>query len=123
MKVGDIVFEISRYSGEPVMFTGPVLVTQVHSEDHINICYLNNPHTDEPQGLGYVPGFRFEQMEEVPEIWEEMLPMWVKRAIASCDPNLTMTAEARDKALLELERLLLKTVLKKIRLIASTPFA
>ena len=105
MKAGDIVFEKSRYSEEAVMFTGPVLITQIHSEDHVNICYLNNPHTNKPQGLGYTPGFRFEKMEEVPAAWEEILPIWVTRALVSFDPNLTMTAEARDNAQYELERL------------------
>jgi len=105
MKAGDIVFEMSRYSGQPVMFTGPILITKVHSEDAVNICYLNSPHTNKPQGLGYAPGFRFEKMEEVPATWKEILPIWVTRALVSFDPNLTMTTEARDNAQYELERL------------------
>lgn len=105
MKVGDIVFEMSRYSGEPVMFTGPILITEVHSEDHVDICYLNNPHTGKPQGLARVPNHRFEQILEVPVKWKAMLNIWVTRALVSFDTNLTMTTIARDNAQYELERL------------------
>ena len=105
MNIGDIVFEIGRYSDEPILAPGPVLITKMHSENHVDICYLNNPHIQEPQGLGFVPGFRFKQMKEVPEIWKEMLSMWVTRAITSFDSNLTMNYEAGEGALKELRRL------------------
>lgn len=103
-KAGDIVFNKCQYSNKPIMFSGPILVTKVRRA-HIDICYLNNSHTGEPQGNGYQYRSDFMLMDEAPEEWREILPFWVTRAICSTDPNLTMTYEAGQGAPSELERL------------------
>jgi len=105
MKVGDIVFDMCRYSNAPVMFSGPVLITKVHNERQIDICYLNNPHTGKPQGLGHTYVEHFMPMDEVPEEWRDNIALWVTRAICSADPNLAMTYEAGQHVGSELERL------------------
>ncbi len=106
MKVGDIVFDKCRYSGKAVMSSGPVLVTKVYdNERHIDICYLNNPHTNMPQGLGHAYLEQFMPMEQVPSAWCTLLEFWVTRAICSDDPNLAMTYEAGEAVGSELERL------------------
>ena len=105
MRVGDIVFELARYSNEPSMFAGPVLITNEHKDGSIDICYLNNPHTNEPQGLSRVRNLVFMPMDRVPEVWREQLSYWVTRALCSSDPNLTMTYEAGQNIMSELERL------------------
>ena len=105
MRVGDIVFEQARYSGEPSMFAGPALITKEHGNGSIDICYLNNPHTNAPQGLSRVWKRDFMPMDRVPEVWREHLSYWVTRALCSSDPNLTMTYEAGQNIMSELERL------------------
>ena len=104
MKVGDIVFSKCQYSNKPVMFTGPVLVTKVR-KNHIDICYLNNPHANAPQGLSHVYKKDFICIDEVPDDVREVLSFWVTRAICSDDPNLTMTHEAGQLVQSELKRL------------------
>jgi hypothetical protein len=104
MKVGDIVFSKCQYSDKPVMFSGPILVTKVR-KNHIDICYLNNPHTNAPQGLGHAYKKDFIRVDEVPEDLRGILSLWVTRAICSDDPNLTMTYEAGQAVGLELKRL------------------
>lgn len=106
MKVGDIVFDKCRYSGTAVMFSGPVLVTKVYDNNrHIDICYLNNSHTNMPQGLGHAYLDQFMPMDEVPEEWSDVLEYWVTRAICYDDPNLAMTYEAGEAVKAELARL------------------
>jgi hypothetical protein len=104
MRVGDIVFEKARYSSEPSMFAGPVLITNEYPNGSIDICYLNNPHTNEPQGLSRIWKRDFMPMDRVPEVWREHLSYWATRALCSSDPNLTMTYEAGQNILSELER-------------------
>jgi hypothetical protein len=105
MQVGDIVFDKCRYSNMPVMFSGPVLVTKVHNDRQVDICYLNNPHTDMPQGLGHTYAEQFMPMDQVPAEWDDVLEYWVTRAICSDDPNLAMTFEAGEAVGQELYRL------------------
>ena len=104
MKIGDIVFNKCQYSNKPIMFSGPILVTKVR-KNHIDICYLNNSHTDAPQGNGYQYTKDFMPMDEVPKEWRDIITLWVTRAICSTDPNLTMTYEAGQAVASELERL------------------
>ena len=86
------------------MFGGPILVTKAR-ENHIDICFLNNPHTGEPQGLGHAYKKDFIRMDEVPEDVKKVLSFWVTRAICSIDQNLTMTYEAGQAVWPELKRL------------------
>lgn len=106
MEVGDIVFGKCRYSNTPIMSAGPVLITKVYDNDrHIDICYLNNQHTNKPQGLGHAYKEHFMTMEQVPSAWCTLLHFWVTRAICSDDPNLAMTYEAGQAVQSELKRL------------------
>ena len=106
-KPGDIVFSKSKYFDPPtaVMFAGPILVTKVHNDRLIDICFLNNSHTNKPQGLGCTYTEDYMSMNEVPDEWRDILAFWVTRAICSTDPNLAMTYEAGQAAPSELERL------------------
>lgn len=106
MKVGDIVAaKVSRHRAEPCTFKGPVLVTKVHGNLKIDICYLNNPHTNEPQGLGHAYVSDFMPIVEAPKEWKQLLPYWMTRAITSTDTRLGMAWESGDRSSQELKRL------------------
>ncbi|HIL98562.1 MAG TPA: hypothetical protein EYG51_22025 [Pseudomonadales bacterium] len=106
MKVGDIVeAKASSWREEVNIFHGPVLVTKVYGDLKADICYLNNPHTNEPQGLGHAHQRDFMPIAEAPKEWKQLLSYWMTRAITSTDTRLCMTWEAGERSSRELERL------------------